>query len=68
MTQDVYRTSYTSWRNFPGRIAAIARFDDEVEALKKAGVDAAFNVYGEAGAGFAEHISREMDEKYKSIK
>ena len=54
--------------NFPGRIAAIARFDDEVEALKEAGADAAFNVYGEAGAGFAEHISREMDKKYESIK
>ena len=47
--------------NFPGRIAAIARFDDEVEALKEAGVDAAFNAYGEAGAGFAEHVCREMD-------
>jgi len=54
--------------NFPVQIAAIARFDDEVEALKEAGVDAAFNIYGEAGAGFAEHISRVMDKQYESIK
>jgi predicted Kef-type K+ transport protein len=47
--------------NFPGRLAAIARFDDEVEALKEAGVDAAFNVYGEAGAGFAEHVFRQIE-------
>lgn len=51
--------------NFPGRIAAIARFDDEVEALKEAGVDAAFNAYGEAGAGFAEHVCREIDGECK---
>jgi threonine dehydrogenase-like Zn-dependent dehydrogenase len=48
---------------FPGLIGAIARFDDEVVALKEAGADAAFNVYGEAGAGFAEHICKKIDEE-----
>jgi len=47
--------------NFTGLIAAVARFDDEVETLKKAGVDAAFNIYGEAGAGFAGHICGALD-------
>jgi predicted Kef-type K+ transport protein len=42
---------------FPGKIAAIAQFDDEVETLKKAGIHAAFNFYAEAGAGFADHVS-----------
>jgi hypothetical protein len=40
---------------FRGRIAAVARFDDQVEALREAGVHSAFNFYNEAGLGFAEH-------------
>lgn len=40
---------------FPGRITAIAQFDDQVEELREAGAHAAFNFYNEAGLGFAEH-------------
>lgn len=47
-------------RKYPGKVAAIAQFDDEVEALKKAGIDAAFNFYAEAGTGFADHVSEMM--------
>jgi glutathione-regulated potassium-efflux system ancillary protein KefC len=54
--------------NFSGMIAAIARYDDEAEALKEAGVDAAFNIFGEAGAGFAEHVCREVDSTCEIIK
>lgn len=39
---------------FQGKIAAIARFDDEREELEKFGVDKVFNFYAEAGVGFAE--------------
>jgi predicted Kef-type K+ transport protein len=46
---------------YQGIVTAVARFDDEVEALKEAGVDAAFNIYGEAGAGFAGHICGALD-------
>lgn len=42
--------------SFTGRISAIARFTDEVELLKEAGATAVFNIYTEAGAGFAEHV------------
>ena len=42
------------------RIAATARFPDEEEELKNAGVHAVFNVYTEAGAGFAAHVSSEI--------
>ncbi len=38
------------------RIAAIAKFPDEVEALKEAGATTVFNIYTEAGAGFAGHV------------
>ncbi|MEL7448718.1 MAG: cation:proton antiporter family protein [Pseudomonadota bacterium] len=39
---------------YSGPIAAIARFDDEGDALRAAGVDKVFNFFTEAGAGFAE--------------
>ena len=42
--------------SFTGRIAATARFPDEVELLQRSGATAVFNIYTEAGAGFAEHV------------
>jgi hypothetical protein len=33
----------------------VASYDDDVETLHKAGVDTAFNVFSEAGAGLAAH-------------
>ena len=42
--------------NFKGRIAAVARYDDEVHQLKTSGAETAFNIYEEAGAGFANHV------------
>jgi len=37
------------------KIAALAQYEDEMEELKKAGVDKVVNLYEEAGAGFAGH-------------
>jgi len=42
--------------SFSGRIAATARFPDEILTLENAGATAVFNIYTEAGAGFAEHV------------
>ena len=42
--------------SFSGRIAATARFPDETPLLKQAGATAVFNIYTEAGAGFANHV------------
>jgi len=42
--------------SFRGQIAATAKFQDEVEVLKNAGATTVFNVYTEAGAGFAAHV------------
>ena len=42
--------------SFPGRIAATARYPDEEERLRQSGATAVFNIYTEAGAGFAEHV------------
>jgi len=46
---------------FGGRIAATARFQDEVKHLRRAGADAIFNIYNEAGAGFAEHVHEQRE-------
>jgi Trk K+ transport system NAD-binding subunit len=48
---------------FAGSIAATAKFDDEVEELKEAGVHAVFNLYAEAGYGFAEHVCEAIEAK-----
>ena len=44
------------------RVTATAQFQDEEEALLAAGADAVFNIYNEAGAGFAEHTMSEVSE------
>lgn len=40
---------------YTGKVAAVAKHEDEREAMKAAGADVVFNYYAEAGAGFAEH-------------
>ncbi len=45
---------------FAGQIAATARFPDEIAPLQKAGATAVFNIYTEAGAGFAEHVEQNI--------
>ena len=39
------------------RVAATARFPDEVEVLRKAGASSVYNLYAEAGSGFAAHVA-----------
>ena len=48
ITRQIRRT------NYQGKIAAIARYDDEHVTLESFGVDKVFNFYNEAGVGFAE--------------
>ncbi len=42
--------------SFRGRIAATARYPDEKERLHRAGATAVFDIYTEAGSGFANHV------------
>ncbi|RMF19558.1 MAG: potassium transporter Kef [Gammaproteobacteria bacterium] len=47
---------------FTGKVAAIAKWEEDRVRLVEAGADVAFNVYAEAGIGFAEHtLSRLVD-------
>ena len=47
---------------FKGRIAATARYADEEAQLRKAGATAVFNIYAEAGTGFAGHVAASHSE------
>lgn len=47
--------------SFDGHVAATARFSDEVKALNVAGAETVFNIYTEAGAGFAAHVVSQKD-------
>jgi hypothetical protein len=40
---------------YVGKIAAVAYFEEDIKILREAGVDTAFNVFSEAGAGLAAH-------------
>ena len=42
--------------NFHGIVAATGKFDDEAKELRQIGLDSAFNLYSEAGNGFAGHV------------
>ncbi len=47
---------------YTGKVAAVAKYDDERNAMINAGADVVFNYYAQAGAGFAEHtLSNVMD-------
>lgn len=41
---------------YTGFIGAVTRFEDDRKVLEAEGVNATFNFYTEAGAGFAEHV------------
>jgi hypothetical protein len=45
--------------SFSGRVAATARYPDDEEPLRKFGATAVFNIYTEAGTGFADHVRAE---------
>ena len=42
---------------FTGKVAAVARYDDDVAELERHGADAVFHLYGSAGAALADHAA-----------
>ncbi|MBS0010130.1 MAG: cation:proton antiporter, partial [Bacteroidales bacterium] len=44
--------------NYNGRIAATASHEEDMNQLKKLGVDSVYNLYTEAGVGLADHICK----------
>jgi len=47
-------------RNYQGQIAAIAEYPDQLDNLIEKGAHAAFNIYREAGSGFARHVCEQL--------
>ena len=58
--ENLYAFRQLEEHGFKGKVAATVKYDDQVEMLKMAGLDAAYNIYGEAGAGFANHVSEQL--------
>lgn len=46
---------------YTGQIAATSKYDDQAEELKQMGVDMSFNIYAEAGIGFANDLKRRFE-------
>ena len=46
---------------YAGLIAAAAKHDDCIPTLKEAGVHSVFNIYAEAGSGFASHVCDDLN-------
>ncbi len=42
---------------FSGKVAAVARYDDDVAELRRHGAHAVFHLYGSAGAALADHAA-----------
>lgn len=57
---NLYALQRIRGEGFNGYVAALAKFQDQSEQLEKAGADIAFNMYGQAGSGFAIHVNREI--------
>ncbi len=51
---------------FQGKITATAKYDDQTAELLEAGAHAAYNIYAEAGAGFAEHVRQQLSDDIPS--
>jgi glutathione-regulated potassium-efflux system ancillary protein KefC len=47
---------------YTGRVAAVAKYEDEQARMKAAGADVVFNHYAEAGAGFADHALSDLQD------
>lgn len=45
---------------YQGKVGAAVKFEDEIAPLREAGAQAVFNLYDEAGAGFAEHVTEAL--------
>ena len=61
-TEDISNiTEQLRLAKYKGKIAAIARYEDEIEPLLEAGSDKVFNFFTEAGTGFAEESLQLVD-------
>lgn len=51
---------------FTGRVAAVARYDDDVAELQRHGAEAVFHLYGSAGDALADHAAEVLHRRGRS--
>jgi len=60
-SENVHAAGQLQRMGFQGMLSAIVRYEDELEELQAAGVQAVYNIYREAGAGFASQICSQLE-------
>jgi predicted Kef-type K+ transport protein len=61
--KNIFTLAQLKNKKFKGHIAAIAKYEEDVVALKEAGATEVYNFYSEAGIGFAEHVRHKLFKK-----
>lgn len=56
VSENLFAAEHLVKEGFTGTIGAIAKYPEDEQVLRAAGVHRVFNLYAEAGAGFAQHI------------
>jgi predicted Kef-type K+ transport protein len=64
-SENLFAMQQLAASGFKGKVAATAKYDDQLKELRAAGADAAYNIYGEAGSGFANHVSEQLCQDIK---
>ncbi len=59
---NMYAVQQIKGGDYTGFIGALAKFPDHAERLREAGANAVFNMYAEAGVGFAANVDEELGE------
>ncbi|MBK1703397.1 cation:proton antiporter family protein [Halochromatium glycolicum] len=59
VSENLFAAEHLIKEGFTGTIGAIAKYPEDEQALRAAGVQLVFNLYAEAGAGFAQHVCAE---------
>lgn len=65
--ENLYAVNQLRRSGYTGKLAAIAKYPDDLEALRQAGADSVFNLYAEAGTGFANHASDWLPETNQAL-
>ncbi|MGB5833357.1 MAG: cation:proton antiporter family protein [Thiohalocapsa sp.] len=60
MSENVFAAVHLIKEGFQGTIGAVAEYPEDEQLLRDAGVHQVFNLYAEAGAGFAQHVCNDL--------
>lgn len=56
VSENLFAATHLKAEGFDGTMGAVAKYEDEAQMLREAGVELVFNLYAEAGAGLAQHV------------